>query len=118
MPIDSIGARDVVKQMLDLSLRRAEVASQNIAGASVPGFVSQRVDADAFRTQLLGTLSSADRTALQSLRIPTSPAERPYSADQEIAELVAASSDYQVLLEALNRHMSLMRLAVSSRGQA
>jgi len=118
MPIDAVNPKDVIKLMLDLSLRRAEVASVNIAGASTPGFLAQRVDGEAFRAQLFDALSPSGAIPLNAVKAQVTAGREIARPDQEIAELVAASSDYQALLETLNRHMSLMRLAITSRGQA
>lgn len=119
MNIDAINIQDVVKSVLDLSFRRAELASQNIAGASIPGYQAKRVDSASFLQSVRESIATdgvCSNDCLKNLRATEYESTTVVSADNEIAELVVASGDYQVLLEMLNRHMSLMRLAISARG--
>jgi flagellar basal body rod protein FlgB len=121
MPIDPVGVKHVLQAMLDLSQQRAEVASSNIAGSTTPGFRAQRVDQQAFVAQLREAVANplaCDSGCALGLSPQINDAATPPSLDAAVAEMVAASSDYQALLQALNGHLGLMKLAVSGRAQA
>jgi flagellar basal body rod protein FlgB len=89
---------DASLRALDQSLMRQQVAAQNIARADEPGFMALRV-------------SSTDATEAPKAE----PSDSPVRMDQEVAEMVSASLEYQLLADALSRHLGLARLAISTR---
>lgn len=119
---------EAVRLALGLQQLRAEVASNNIAGASTPGFQASRVEmggAQALLRQaaaaggnpaIFGALSSFSASELAPVVADTTPAAA--QPDTQVAEMVAASLDFQTLSESLNRHFGLMRLAVAGRSGA
>lgn len=120
---------EAVRLALGLQQIRAEVASGNIARANAPGYQAQRVDlgtAQALLRQAAGagaggpglfqTLSSLSAADLAP--VVADPSAAAMQPDVQVAEMVAASMEYQALAESLNRHFGLMRLAVSGRSGA
>jgi flagellar basal-body rod protein FlgB len=119
---------EAVRLALGLQQLRAEVASSNIALANTPGHQVQRLEMGSAKAllrqaampgvgqSLFDSLASLSSTDLASVVAdPSAAAAQP---DSQVAEMVAASLDYQSLAESLNRHFGLMRLAVSGRSGA
>lgn len=117
-----------VRLALGLQQMRAEVASSNIAHGNTPGHQVRRVDmagalallrqaaAPGAGPGLFESLSSMSAADLASV-VPD-PSVAAAQPDSQVAEMVAASLDFQSLAESLNRHFGLMRLAVSGRSGA
>jgi flagellar basal-body rod protein FlgB len=109
---------DAVRLALGMQQLRAEVAGANIANNATPGYQAQRVDFASARSWLSaaaggfapGQAPSAAQAAVVADLAPT--AAQP---DTQVAEMVAASLEFQALSESLNRHFGLMRLAVTGR---
>lgn len=89
---------DAALRALDLSMMRHQVAAQNIARADEPGFLAHRV-------------SSAGPTGA----VESQPGATPVRLDQEVAEMVSASLEYQLIADALSRYLGMSRLAISTR---
>lgn len=110
---------DAVRLALGMQQRRAEVASTNIAGATTPGFMPQRLDfaaASGWLEQAAAGFSSAGSApSASSAAIVADPSAAALQPDTQVAEMVAASLEFQALSESLNRHFGLMKLAVSGR---
>ena len=117
-----------VRLALGLQQLRAEVASSNIARANTPGHQAMRVElgnAQAVLSQVAGdragpssfSLLSSSTAAGMAPVVPDASAAAA-QPDVQVAEMVAASLDYQALVESLNRHFGLMRLAVTGRSGA
>lgn len=116
MAIESTAAVDVVKVAMDMARMRAETAARNIAHGGTPGYAGTRLD---FSEVVLGIQSHVGSRGAAPL-VPASAAREtalpdPVRLDEEVAELASASGRYQMLVEALNRHYALARLAVSGR---
>lgn len=121
MSIEPVGVKDVIQAMLNLTLQRAELASSNIAGSTTPGFKAQRLDDRSFMASLRQAVAepaSCGNACVNELAPSVEEALQPPSLDAAVADLVAANSDYQALLQALNGHLGLMRIAVSGRSPA
>ena len=119
MAVDAVAVTDLVRTALDMAQQRAELASRNIAQANVAGYSAHRLDF----SRVVAGLEQAALAPPGLAAEPPSAAEgvlystgTPVSLDAEVAELVAAGSNYQVLADALGRHLGLMRLAVTGRG--
>lgn len=111
---------EAVRLALTMNELRAKVASQNIAQANTPGARAMHVDLGsaqpALDAALSGTASVGDlEHAINALGAEPARSDAPIELDAEVAEMVAASTNYQALTEALGRHFSLMRLAISGK---
>ncbi|MFC4527564.1 hypothetical protein ISN76_07665 [Dyella halodurans] len=121
---------DLTTEALRLSMgmarTRAELASANIANVDTPGFRAQRADF----SQAIGLLHQAavdpgmnsanlriegNRTSLSAVAT-TDADDVAVHLDGEVADLEAASSDYQTMTAVLSRRFSLMQLALAGRG--
>lgn len=89
---------DAALKALDLNLMRHQVAAQNIARANEPGFLAHRV-------------SISDRAGSAE----SQPGTHPVRLDHEVAEMVSASLEYQLIADALSRYLGMSRLAISTR---
>ncbi len=115
---------DAVRLSMGLQQLRAELASSNIARAGTPGLRAHTLDFSRLEGLLSaygeGRASAADlQQGLAELRA-LSPREGSTEAsalglDAQVAEMAAASMNYQTLGDALSRQFSLMRLAVTGR---
>lgn len=121
---------DLTNEALRLSMgmarTRAEVASVNIANVDTPGYRAQQADFGhvigllqqaAVRPQMSGDslkLGSEADVARPSLVAEVD--EDAVHLDGEVADLEAASADYQSMTAILSRRFSLMQLALSGRG--
>lgn len=118
---------EAVRLAMGLQQRLAEVASQNIANASTPGYRVQRLEFSRLKG-MLEQVSTAPvsqsssllqsmlgESASGSVSASTDPTRSPVNLDHEVASMVSASLDFQALSESLNRHFGLMRLAISGR---
>lgn len=110
---------DAVRLALSLQQRRAEIAGANIAGANTPGFVAQRLDAGTAKAWLAqaasGFVPAGAAPTAASLGSVADVDAVATSTDAQVADMVAASVEFQALSETLNRHFGLLRLAVSGR---
>lgn len=114
---------DAVRLALNLQELRARTASANVAGASRADAVAQRYDFAKVETALREAAHAGDgataahwlRTADAALRELRPESDGAIRLDEEIAELSAASVDFQTLTEALGRRFGLMRIAISGR---
>lgn len=119
---------EAVRLALGLQQLRAEVASSNIARANTPDHRVMRVDMDNAMALLRqgaapaagpGVFASLSAASVQALApVVADPSVAAAQPDTQVAEVVAASLDYQALSESLSRHFGLMRLAVSGRSGA
>lgn len=89
---------DAALKALDLNLMRHQVAAKNIARANEPGFLAHRV-----------SISDQAGTA------ESQPGTLPVRLDHEVAEMVSASLEYQLIADALSRYLGMSRLAISTR---
>ncbi|PWB29844.1 hypothetical protein DCO49_00295 [Stenotrophomonas sp. SPM] len=109
---------------MGLQQLRAELASGNIARAGTPGARAHTIDFSGIEGLLAAygdgrasgselRLGLAELTAL----VPREGNEEAasLSLDTQVAEMSAASMNYQTLGEALSRQFGLMRLAVTGR---
>jgi flagellar basal-body rod protein FlgB len=110
---------DAVRLALGMQQLRAEVAGANIAGATTPGHQAQRVDfaaANAWLSQAASGFAPAGAAPSPAhAAVVADLAQGATQADTQVAEMVAASLEFQALSESLNRHFGLMRLAVTGR---
>lgn len=116
---------EAVRLALGMHELQARVASMNIASSSRPNAQAMRVDLSDARATLagIGGLPGNSGDVVQRLQSTSDRlrAVAPRAAgegvqnDEEVATLVAASTSYQALGEALSRQFALMRLAVTGR---
>lgn len=117
-----------VRLALSIHEMEARIASMNIANAYRPA--AQRVGMDTARLratlqEVAAADSGTDETVLRSL-LDSAQASIGQSVDtggainidDEVARMSIAVTRYQVLADALNRQLGLMRLAISGRGGA
>lgn len=126
MPLISDVTAALVGKVLDLENLRAEVASRNIANANVQGFSPQKVDFEdqlaAVRNALQqpqsidGAVSKFEQTEF-SVKPEASQSllNASVNLDSEVTTLTLAKTQYEALVESLNRHFGLMRLAITGR---
>lgn len=114
---------DAVRLALGLHTLRAQAAAANVAGAGRPDAIAQRYDFAGVEAALREAAHASDGVeqarwlqaagaTLHDLR-PTQDGE--IRLDAEMAEIAAASMDYQSLTEAIGRHFGLMRIAIAGR---
>jgi len=117
---------DLVGRMLDVQKLRAEAAAGNIARANVPGYIPQEVD---FRSQVASLqqdLQQPEALAadLAEMRVDGSMLKPEATSsllgasvnlDNEVSTLTIADTQYETLIESLNRHFGLMTLAITGR---
>ncbi len=107
---------------LDAASQRQQVIAANIANANMVGYVPQRLS---FEDQLddvrrgLQAGKSLDAYALAAMQPHLTPvvdgsgqAEK-VQLDEEVAALSQNSVQYQALIKGLNRHMSILNIAVT-----
>lgn len=123
--MDSISAVNVelVRWRMDLAQARASVASANIANVHTQGYLAQRLDfaqqIEQLRQAFAGENAESALRQIQAEGFSPEPADTrdllgaSVNMDDEIVELVNASTRYRALTTMLNRHFGLMRLAVA-----
>ncbi|HEY8880044.1 MAG TPA: hypothetical protein VIN03_20910 [Roseateles sp.] len=104
----------LVSRALDAGALRHQAIAQNIANANVAGAHATRVQFE----ELLGTLQAdvaAGRTFkaedVPSPVVTTEPSEHPIALDEEMAALSSNSLQYQALLRAMGRQLSILGVA-------
>ncbi|MDR3443744.1 MULTISPECIES: flagellar basal body rod protein FlgB [Dyella] len=116
---------EALRLSMGLARTRAEVASANIANVDTPGYRAQRADFG----QAVGLLQQAASHAEMSGETLRVEGERDIASkvtrsdaddagvqlDGEVADLEAASTDYQSMTAVLSRRFSLMQLALAGR---
>ncbi|GAB3658479.1 flagellar basal body rod protein FlgB [Ramlibacter alkalitolerans] len=119
MPIETITTAALSAALETASRRQAAVAA-NIANASTPGYVPQRVSFDAHLAQARSALAergALDAAAVDSLRAEAEPAfdasgqAAVVQLDAEMSELARNGVEYQALVQGLSRHLGLLALA-------
>lgn len=118
---------EVVRLAMGMQQLRAEVSARNIASANTPGVTATRLDFGSSQSLLNSAIEASatgDGDLVQQLEAAQSrplasesvdPVGSPIQLDEEVANMASASGQYQTLTEALNRHMGLMRLAITGR---
>lgn len=126
MPLISDVTAALVGRMLDLESLRANVASRNIANANVAGYAPKEVD---FQSQLVDLQQdlgqpealgeAVEKFRQQDFTLRAEPSSSLLGAgvnlDGEVATLTVANTQYETLVESLNRHFGLMSLAITGR---
>lgn len=114
---------DAVRLALGINETQARLASRNIAGANDPGASALRADFAQLQA-LLGEAAQgggpdlAERVraaAASGAQTAQVAASGPIQLDEQVADIVAASVNYQSLSEALSRHFGLLRLSIAGR---
>ncbi|HEX5682647.1 MAG TPA: flagellar basal body protein [Ideonella sp.] len=96
---------------MDAAMIRQQVTANNIANANTQGFTAQRVSFDVAMEAAAGGADAPLQARLQpQVGLSVDGAVR---LDSEVAAMAQNSAHYQVLLKALNRHLSIMATAVS-----
>lgn len=112
-------AIEATRLALALQDARTRIASANIANASAPGATARRLSIagpTASGASWMQLSQASMRNRLDALQQATAvDTGRSIQVDQEVGEMVAASTTYQTLTEALSRQFGLMRLAITGR---
>jgi len=107
---------------LDVASQRQQVIAANIANANTVGYVPQRLS---FEDQLddvrrgLQAGKSLDAYALATMQphltsvVDANGQAEKVQLDEEVAALSQNSVQYQALIKGLNRHMSILNIAVT-----
>ncbi len=118
---------EAVRMAMGMQQLRAEVAARNIASANTPGAVATRLDFGSSQGLLESAIQPASSDVPDVMRELEASRTRPLASesaepegvaiqlDEQVADMASASGQYQTLAEALNRHMGLMRLAITGR---
>jgi flagellar basal body rod protein FlgB len=114
---------EAVRLALGMREAQARVAGTNIANASKVDARAMRADFSRVEATLRNAVhASAAAGEIERLRMATTQLEDvaqqgadPIVVDEEVGDMVAASTHYQSLTEALSRHFGLMRLALTGR---
>jgi flagellar basal-body rod protein FlgB len=113
------GTTALLSLALDAAVLRQQAAAHNLANANTPGFRPVRVRFEEHLARLAGEpgqvapLNPAELAGLGPT-LETAPAGTPApAADAELASLSETVVHHQALLKALNRHFSLLAVAVS-----
>lgn len=122
-PVDFTPA--LLSWRMALDEARAKVASANIANVNTTGYEPQRID---FQGQLSALQTAAESGSLgnaldvvhaEGFSTVSQPADSllggQVNLDQEVTNLVTASTDYQSVLESLNRYFMLLHLAITAQ---
>lgn len=117
---------EAVRLALTISQLRAETATNNITQASMPNAKAVRLDFSFAKELLIRagqenenvSLSDAMRQLNNKQNIVSSAStNETIYLDEEVATLSTANVEYSALVESLNKHFGLMRLAITGKGQ-
>ena len=103
---------------LDAAALRQQVIATNIANANVDGYVAQGVSFDAAMTDASGALD-ATGAATSGPRAHVGPKldsegrPQPVQIDAEMADLSLNQLRYQSLISGLNKHLSVLAVAIA-----
>jgi len=103
----------LLDRALDAAALRHQAIAQNIANANVAGAKASRVRFEELLEPLRTSLQAGQ--ALRASEVPEvelSATQEPVVLDKEMAALSSNSLHYQALVRALDRHMSIIGLAV------
>lgn len=114
---------EAVRLALGLQDMQARVASTNIAQANVPGARASHVDFSAQQALLQHAAHTDDSGGALAARLaasdprqaPVNWVDGPIRPDDQVADMVAAGTQYHALSEALSRQFGLMRLSITGR---
>ena len=107
---------------LDVASQRQQLIATNIANANTVGYMPQRLSFEGQLDDVRRGLQSGKMmdsyalAAMQSRLIPVVDANgqaEKIKLDEEVAALSQNSVQYQALIKGLNRHMSILNIAVS-----
>jgi len=101
----------VLSAALDAAVMRHQVIANNIANANTAGFSAQRVSFDVAFDEANAAQGGGVAARLQpQVALSVDGAVR---LDSEMAAMAQNGTQYQALLKAVNRHLSLLATAVS-----
>jgi flagellar basal body rod protein FlgB len=113
---------EAVRLALGMREAQARIAGTNIADANKPDARATRADFSRVEATLRGAVHATAAGEIERLRMATAqlgeaahPGTDPIVVDEEVGDMVTASTHYQSLTEALSRHFGLMRLALTGR---
>lgn len=107
----------LIAKMMELSQRRQQVISHNLANANTPGYTRQDVN---FGTQLQQALRAESTTDFDAIRPQVvedheSPARldgNNVEVPSEMGEMMQNGLTYQLLVKAFNTRTSILRMAM------
>ncbi|MEP6501878.1 MAG: flagellar basal body protein [Betaproteobacteria bacterium] len=101
---------------LDAASMRQQVIAANIANANVAGYTAKTVTFDAVMASAFGGPHGASSATLDAHVVPRLDADGRASAvqiDSEMAELSMNQLQYQTLIAGLNKHLSVLSVAIA-----
>lgn len=111
-----------VSLALDAAALRQQVISANIANASAPGYIPQKVRFEEYLEGAKATLQARgrlDAAALQSFRVDVVPVvdqagmAGAVKLDMEMADMARNAVHFQALARGLSRHFSILQMAAN-----
>lgn len=115
-PLDNTAA--LLSLALDAATMRQAAIAQNIANAGTPGYQPVTVSFEERMRALMDASASGSPPSLAELsayrpRIEPSPIHSEVALDAEVAKLSETVTHHQALLKALNKHFSLLGIAIN-----
>lgn len=101
---------------LDAAAMRQQVIAANIANANVQGYTARTVTFDAVMADAFAGTQGMGSTSLDAHIVPRLDADgRPHAVqiDGEMAELSVNQLQYQTLVAGLNKHLSVLSVAIA-----
>ena len=100
---------------LDAAAMRQQVIAANIANANVPGYVAKTVTFDAVMADAFAGRQGAGSMLLAHVvpRLDATGTPQSVQIDSEMAELSLNQLQYQTLVAGLNKHLSVLSLAIA-----
>lgn len=105
----------LVSRALDAGAMRHQAIAQNIANANVAGAQALRVQFEELMGSLPADVASGQGFKAEDVPTPqlmTESASHPIALDEEMAALSSNSLQYQALLKAMGRQLSILSVAV------
>lgn len=101
---------------LDAATMRQQVIAANIANADVPGYTAKTVTFDAVMADAFTGIAGSGSASLDARAVPRLDIDgRPHAVqiDSEMAELSVNQLQYQTLVAGLNKHLSVLSVAIA-----
>ena len=98
---------------LDAASLRQQVIASNIANANVPGYTAKTVSFDTVMANAFGSAQGATLDAHVVPRLDAGGSPHAVQIDGEMAELALNQLQYQTLVTGLNKHLSVLSVAIA-----
>jgi flagellar basal-body rod protein FlgB len=113
---------DMVRLALDAASMRHQAIAHNIANVNTPGFKPARVNFEEQMGALRAALQNGDTPSASMLAgvrpvitraAPATDADRTAMLDLEVADMAQNTVQYEALMKALGKHMSILSAAIA-----